>query len=273
MKKILTVLLMCTLTLFAFTDSDLDGVDDAVDKCPNTPITDLVDANGCSVKSLVVNESFDIIFGLSYSEINYRLNEKTDTYTTSFQADYYRDDFSFQFSTSYYASSDSSGYDSNGMNDTTIAAYYRFKPLPSLSINGGIGVILPTYESDLGNNNTDYTFSLNGSYSIKKINLFAGYSYTLIGDDDINDGTTAVSYQNTNAYSLGAGYYFTPRLYSSISYRRSESIFQDVEDIENVTLYAFYTIDSRWFTTISYAKGLSDSTSDNYLSLRVGYAF
>jgi len=126
MKKISTILFMCTLTLFAFTDSDLDGVDDAADKCPNTPITDLVDANGCSVKSLVVNESYDIIVGLSYSEIDYRLNEKTDTYTTSFQVDYYRDNLSFQLSTSYYASSDSTGYDSNGMNDTTIAAYYRF---------------------------------------------------------------------------------------------------------------------------------------------------
>ncbi len=273
MKKILTILFVCTLTLFAFTDSDLDGVDDVVDKCPNTPITDLVDANGCSIKSLITDERYDIIFGISYSEINYRLNEKTDTYTTSFQADYYRDDFSLQFSTSYYTSSDSAGYDSNGMNDTTIAAYYRFKPLPSLRIDGGIGVILPTYESDLGNNNTDYTFSLNGSYSIKKINLFAGYRHTLIGDDDIDDGTTAVSYRNTDAYSFGTGYYFTSSLYSSISYYRSDSIYRDVEAIRNVSIYAFYSIDSHWFATASYARGLSDSTSDNYLALRVGYYF
>ncbi len=273
MKKTVGALFLGSLTLFAFTDSDMDGVEDVVDKCPNTPIMDLVDANGCTIKSLIVDESFDIVLGLSYSEMNYRLNENTDTYTMSFQADYYRDDFSLQFSTSYYTSSDSVGYDSNGMNDTTIAAYYRFKPLPSLRIDGGIGVILPTYESDLGNNNTDYTLSLNGSYSIKKINLFAGYRYTLIGDDDIDDGTTAVSYRNTYAYSFGTGYYFTSSLYSSISYYRSDSIYRDVEAIRNISIYIFYSVDSHRFVTLNYARGLSDSTSDSYLALRIGYYF
>ncbi len=273
MRKTVSMLLLCTMTLFAFTDSDLDGVDDSVDKCPNTPIMDLVDANGCSIKSLITSERYDIIFGLSYSELNYRLNEKTDTYTSSFQADYYRDDFSLQFSTSYYTSSDSTGYDSNGMNDTTIAAYYRFKPLSFLSIYAGLGLILPTYESDLGNNNTDYTISLNFSYSIDDANLFAGYNHTLVGDDDVKSGSTLVEYQNTDAFSIGTGYYFTPKLYSSISYYQSDSIYKSVETIRNLSFYAFYSIDSYWFATASYAMGLSDSTSDNYLAMRVGYYF
>ncbi|BBG66497.1 hypothetical protein NNO_1794 [Hydrogenimonas sp.] len=273
MIRTIVAILLCSVALFAFTDSDLDGVDDSRDKCPNTPITDLVDANGCSVKSLITDERYDIIFGLSYSEINYQLNEKTDTYTTSFQADYYRGDFSLQFSTSYYTSSDTAGYESNGMNDTTVAGYYRWKPTDSLSLNTGVGVIFPTYSSDYGNNNTDYSLSANLSYTVGENNIFAGYIYTLIGDDDIDDGTTVVRYQNTNAYNVGVGHYFGSRLYGSISYYRSESIFEGVEDIENLTLYAFYSIDRHWFTTVSYAKGLSDSTSDNYLSLRVGYAF
>lgn len=32
--------------------TDLDGVDNEHDKCPNTPFMDLVDENGCSVQSL-----------------------------------------------------------------------------------------------------------------------------------------------------------------------------------------------------------------------------
>ncbi len=273
MKKGLFVLILSVVTLFAYSDSDLDGVDDALDKCPNTPITDLVDANGCSIKSVIIKERFDIIFGLSYSEINYRLNEKTDTYTTSLQADYYRDNLSFQFSGSYYSSSDTAGYDKNGMNDTTIAAYYRWKPLSSLTVSTGFGIIFPTYESDLGNNKTDYSISINPSYRIDDINLFGGYSYTFIGDKDVVSGASSIQYQNRSAYTLGIGYYFMPKLYASLSFYDSDSIFKGVEDIKNISLYAFYTLDEHWFMTFSYANGLSDSTSDNYLSARVGYAF
>ncbi|BDY12597.1 porin family protein [Hydrogenimonas cancrithermarum] len=268
MKKILTVLFLSSMMLFAYTDMDLDGVDDSVDKCPNTPITDLVDANGCSIKSVISEQHFDIIFGVSYSDLNYRYNERTDTYTSTVQIDYYKDAFSLQLSTSYFRS-DSSSYDDSGLNDTTVAAYYRFKPLPNLTINAGAGVIFPTYDAELGNNNTDYTASVNFSYAINNSNIFAGYNFTLVGDDDVD----TVQYQNTNAFSVGAGYYFTPKLYASLSYYRADSIYKSVEDIENVSIYTFYSIDANWFVTANFAKGLSDSTSDDYVALRIGYYF
>ncbi len=35
---------------FAFQDSDLDGVEDSVDRCPGTPILELVDRFGCPIE-------------------------------------------------------------------------------------------------------------------------------------------------------------------------------------------------------------------------------
>jgi len=43
---ILTIL--ATSGVFAYEDYDIDGVDDNIDLCPNTPFDELVDKNGCS---------------------------------------------------------------------------------------------------------------------------------------------------------------------------------------------------------------------------------
>jgi hypothetical protein len=278
MKKILFSLFACSLALFAYTDADLDGVDDSVDLCPNTPITDIVDKNGCSVKSVITEHHFDIIMGLAYSQYNYRLNDDSDTITTSLQADWYYGNYSAQLFTSYY-STDGDGYDRDGMNDTTLAGYYTFKNVvPRLNLQVGAGVVFPTYDADYDNNNADFVASLNANYAMDEVNLFAGYSFTYVGDDDVRytgtDGNTyEILYQNTNAFNAGAGYHFSPRLYASASYFYSDSIYEDVDAIENITLYGFYTIDAHWFLTGNYAYGLSDTTSDHYVALRVGYYF
>ncbi|WP_353661935.1 DUF3187 domain-containing protein [Hydrogenimonas sp. SS33] len=280
MKRILLLSFAATLTLFAYSDMDMDGVDDSVDKCPNTPITDIVDANGCSIKSVITENHFDLILGLAYSQYNYRLNDESDTWTTTAQVDYYRNDFSMQLSTSWYRT-DSGDYDDSGMNDTTLAAYYRFNQMawaPNLTVQLGAGVIFPTYNAQFDNNNADYMGVVNLNYDIDKTTLFGSYSYTYIGDDDVSYTDAAgnpqrIEYQNVNAYSLGAGYHFTPTFYASASYYRSDSIYKSVEDIESLSLYGFYSIDAHWFLTGSYAYGLSDSTSDHYAALRLGYYF
>ena len=56
MLRLLLTILLSVFFLYGYVDSDLDGVDDSVDKCPNTPFSDLVNEHGCSVKSLVKKE-------------------------------------------------------------------------------------------------------------------------------------------------------------------------------------------------------------------------
>jgi hypothetical protein len=45
-KKALILITAVSLSLLAYSDYDMDGVDDAVDKCPNTPFNELVDIRG-----------------------------------------------------------------------------------------------------------------------------------------------------------------------------------------------------------------------------------
>ncbi len=278
MKKSLLILIVALLPLFAFDDADLDGVPDSLDKCPDTPIIDLVGADGCSIKSVVVENHFDIVTGLAYSQYNYRLNTETDTWTASLQADWFHGNWAAQVYTSYYKS-DTQTDNIDGMNDTTLSGYYTFRNvLPRLNLQVGAGVIFPTYDAQLDNNNADYLATLNLNYMMDKINLFGSYTFTYIGDDDvsytdINGNTQTIRYQNTNAFSVGTGYAWTGKLYTSLSYYQSDSIYKDVEDIKNLTLYSYYAINAHWFVTASYAYGLSDATSDNYYSLRVGYYF
>ena len=280
MKRSILFLAMFFISssLYAYVDSDMDGVENSVDQCPNTPFTDLVDIKGCTKKSLVSPHHFDVIVGASYSESDYLTLNTTDTLSSTLQIDYYYKNFSLQASTSYFKT-DGDSFSDSGLYDSFIGAAYQFKPVKNLSLRVGIGALLPTYDTSLNNNNTDYTASLNVSYNISKFNLFGGYTYTLINDDDVSfvdvNGTvtSSANYQNTSAYSLGAGYYMTNKIYLSGSYNSSDSIYQGVEEIQTASVYGYYSIDEHWFSTCSYAYGLSDSASTNYVSLRLGYFF
>lgn len=266
--KLFYTLLLSASALLAYNDADMDGVEDAYDQCPNTSFAELVDIKGCP-KSLQTPHHFDVIFGLNYASSNYGDTQKSDTYTGSLQLDYYYKNFSLQASTSYYEAQ-STSYSDNGLNDSFLGASYKFEPTQKLSLRVGAGVILPSYDTELQNNNTDYMGSLNVSYELEGLNVFGAYSHTLIGDDDIPD---LVLYQDTSAYSVGLGIYPNEKLYVSAAYNKGESIYKDVEDIETLSVYGFYAIDANYFTTLSYALGVSDSASDNSLSLRIGYYF
>lgn len=262
-----------SINLFAYVDSDFDGVEDKLDRCPNTPFSDLVDISGCTTKSLISPYHYDIIVGATYSDSDYQTLNQTDTLSTTVQVDYYYKNFSLQASTSYFYTS-GNNYSDTGFYDSFIGAAYQFKPIENLSIRVSGGALLPTYETTLSNNNTDYVGSLSLSYTVKDVSLFAGYSYTVINDDDVVFAdSTEVVYQNSNAYNGGIGYYLTNKLYMSGSYNVSNSIYRYVEDIETLSVYGYYSIDDNWFSTLSYARGLSDSASKNYMSLRLGYFF
>lgn len=278
MKNLLLILtLLFSNSLFAYDDSDLDGVDDAQDRCPNTLFSDLVNLHGCTIKSLVSPYSFDIIVGMSYSDSDYQTLQATETLSPALQVDYYYKNFSLQASTSYFNTSGNSSTQT-GLNDSYLGASYQIDVSERLYIRFGVGVLVPTYESSLGANKTDYLGSINLSYSLDAFTLFADYSYSMINDDDTvivydANNSTKIAYQNTSALSAGLGYYVSDRVYVSASYNVSNSIYVGVENIKTASLYGYYSIDTHWFTTLSYAKGLSDSATKNYATLRLGYSF
>ena len=118
MQKIL-ILLLCSITLFAYTDSDMDGVADKNDLCPNTPLTELVDLSGCTIKNLVSPHNFDIVIGESYSR-----NKTISIRNSSLQLDYYYKDVSLQLFSSYF-NVNGENYSNNGQNNTYLNGYYK----------------------------------------------------------------------------------------------------------------------------------------------------
>ena len=268
-RTLLFLLIITSFSLFAYSDSDMDGVDDTLDQCPNTSFNELVDIKGCSTTSLLSPHHFDIIFGVENSQVHYATLEKSDTFTQNIQLDYYYKNFSLQASTSYYNAKSKRSTDA-GLNDSFLGAYYNVKPTNKLTVRIGVGIVIPTYNDAFNTNNTDYTASLNCSYILQDINLFAGYGYTIITDEDIQN---SLSYQDTNTFTAGLGLYPSKNLYISASYSSSESIYLGVDKIKKASLYAFYNLNKNWFTNVTYSYGLSDTASDNTISLRLGYYF
>jgi len=263
-------LLLGSLVIASASDADFDGVDDLNDKCPNTPFSDLSDANGCTTISLYTPTQYDIIMGYNYASSNPNTLEDTKTSSTTLQADFYHGNFSGQIQASYYKSTGSS-YNTQGANDTQLALYYSLKPLTTLTIQAGAGIILPTYETGYNNEASDYLGSLSLKYSpTNNIDFFGGYTHTMINDDNIPN---LVDYQDTDAFYAGIGYMSANNASLHLSYTNAQSIYVGVENIETLSCGMMIPLDSHWFILGDYRYGLSSSASDNEIALRIGYAF
>lgn len=251
-------------------DSDMDGVDDIQDHCQNTPFSDLVDTNGCTIHSLANDAHYDIILGTGYSQINYASQEKADTTTQTFQADYYNGNLMAQISGSYFQSS-SPGFTESGLGDTLAALYVKSTFQNDITVQTGVGILLPTYNSGYHNEAIDYQGSIGLQYDLnERSDLFGGYSYTVINDTDI---PTMVQYQNTHSFYLGAGYSLNDKTRLSTSYGQSKSMYVGTEIIKTASASLFYQLTSHWFTMLDYRYGLSDSASQHDGSVRLGYYF
>lgn len=253
--------LLLPLLLFAYEDSDFDGVSDEHDLCPNSTMTDIVDMTGCTVEKLVLPKEnlhhFDIVMGANYITDNKTVNE-------SFQIDYYYKNFALQLQTA--------NYKEGGMGDTLFSLYYNFKPSPKLSLRLGGSAIFPTYDSVLENNNMDYRASLSLSYQLNTLSLFGGFNFTAINDDDVNNTTYHVEYQDSYYSYVGFGSYLFSKLYSSFLYSSSSSSYKGGDSINNLSLYNYYNIDGHWFTSFGYNYGLNSSSTDQ-VYINIGYYF
>lgn len=269
MQRILLILSLSVLQVFAV-DSDLDGVNDTLDRCKNTPFGDLVDKFGCTSKTLFTDTAYDIIVGANYSNTNYNTLEKTNTLTTTLQADMYRGNMSAQISTSYFRSNETTRSDS-GWNDTQLGLYIKTHPSSSLTLQPGFGVILPTYNSGYNNEAIDIFGSINAQYDLNEhYHVFGGLTYTLVNDKSIPN---TVQYRNTTAFTTGIGYATTNNGFVNIAYTQSQSIYTEVDAFKTLSLNGMIPLDRHWFILGNYRYGLNDSTSDNEFAMRLGYYF
>ncbi|WP_428738339.1 transporter [Sulfurimonas sp.] len=270
MKKQILLLLLSFNTLLLANDADFDGVEDDVDKCPNTAFSDLVDKTGCKVDTTISNHHFDIILG--YSQSKEKESDTTSEYTYNSKLvnlDYYYKKFSLSVASSDY-NYDTYSSSSNGFNDFYVNAKYKFRPLNNLSFKLGAGVIVPNDDSQT--NKLDYSGSASLTFKANKyISVFGGGSYTVVGDE--NTTSTEEIYQNSTVYYGGIGFHKGSKAYASLSYSNVSSIYIGSEDRETLYFSASYNITENWFMIGRYGYGLNDAAADQYLSLQIGYFF
>lgn len=267
-KVVLIILLIATLA-YSYEDSDLDGVEDMFDKCPQTSFSELVDLNGCSIKKIDNGINFNIIFGVGYSQINYSSQERSNTVTTSLQSDMYIGNWSLELYTSRYYSNINNQV-KNGMDDTLFNLFYMYALSEKISLDFGVGIVLPTYKSGYENEKTDYSVLLDFKYySDFSTYLFGNYGYTWINDSDI----AYIKYENVSNFSIGAGYMFDLKNMLSLSYGYSETIYKNTKEAQILRLSYSNSIDSHWFVYADYDYGLNDWASDNSFLFRIGYSF
>lgn len=225
----------------------------------------------------------DIIVGATYSDINYNTMEKADTLTTTLQADLYRGDMTAQILTSYFRS-DNSNIDDSGWGDTQLGLFFKTYPSSTLTLQPGFGIILPTYNTRYNNEAVDIFASIYAQYDFdKSYYLFGGLTYTMVNDKDVRDAVRyqhssfiigdTIQYQNTSSFTVGTAYRTYNNGYINIAYTQTESIYADVDTFKTLSLNAMMPLDHHWFVLGNYRHGLSDTTSDNEIALRIGYNF
>jgi len=260
--------LFVNVNLFAYIDSDMDGVADKNDTCLDTPLSDLVNANGCTIKVLDNEFILSLVYGVNYTESARQSNSDMKVGSLSFRADLYYKNYYFETYTAIYAYSGDDADIISGLYDTYVGGGYQDDFFDSLFVSGGVGIILPTYKEDTITNITDYKVQGSVSYIKNRAAVFGNYSYTLI-----NDTSLIGDLQNTHAYSVGAGYYFKEMIYASASYNFANSVYKSMEDIETVSVYSSFNVTKNKSFILKYSYGLSQSVSTNSFSILIRREF
>ena len=262
---ILLSMLLYSLS-FAYQDYDIDGVEDEVDRCPNTPFDKLVDEWGCpqddSYKgALTIKIGSDI----SIDEISDQVK------SLSLFVNYSYLDWDVSLSNSNYTVFDTNTFSDSG--DVYLSVGKLFKS-DLLSTKVSLGTKRSTKDIDLnsdvyfGTAESDYFASVNFNYLLhKRQNAFLYYGYTLSGD------SSKVDYKNRHSYSIGSGYAITNRLYSSLSYEYSDSVYADSDAYRAISWFSSYNFSNTYFTTFNYAHALDDFSYDQTFSIKLGAYF
>ncbi|NPA57912.1 MAG: hypothetical protein GXN94_01320 [Aquificae bacterium] len=252
MKKTLITIALLPLAAYGFTDSDLDGVDDSVDRCPHTPLLIKVDKYGCPIKETKKRKGrFTLKVGVAHTE-----DDDFHNTLTSLSLGYSYKRFYFSIRTKYYL------YDSNvgsgGLGDTYLFGSYSFN-YDKLFINPGLTVKIPTADDDFGTGNVDFIPSLTVDYiKDERLDFFFYYGYVFRGSDQYGDNYTV---------SLGAGYKVSQPLYISGSFDF------DKTGSNYLSLFGMYKFTSKYYTTLNYSYGINDKAVDHYFALKLGVKF
>lgn len=266
MRKLFGVFLVFAATaLLAYNDSDMDGVEDEVDRCQDTPFTQLVDEFGCPLGGREIK--YELFFSTEYSQMDYASSQIGDTLTTSLDLGVYYRDWTFGVSAAHYKTDANTG-NKSGADDTILSVSRSFRS-GGFGISPGVSVALPTYKTGYNNEGADYTVSAAWSLELERGYIFGGIGYTWVTDKDVGN----ISYQNGKFYNLGFGFEPTAKSSLSIGFYSTDSIYKSITPVQTVKFDYSYRLNSGWYTTMRYGYGVSSSSSDNSFAVGVGYMF
>jgi len=250
-KGLMTLFLLCTTTIYgyAYSDFDVDGVEDSIDECPNTPFDILVDETGCE-EGKTYRGTLTLLGGLQTS----MESDGNITNNASMLMNY-----------SYNAWDISlfSFYDVQDDNESTyyIDVGYGFDITALLSSKLSIG----TKQSTLQN---DYYFSTMLSYDVsQKDNLYLLYSYTLAQD------SSDERYNNFHTLSLGVSRSMTQHWNTGLSYDYSGASLEESSDYSALNWSNTFLLSEHTYVLGTYSYGLSDAASAHTFSIQLGIDF
>jgi hypothetical protein len=300
--KVGFALLLFSVGANAFQDSDIDGVSDTLDLCPNTPFEALVNSKGCSTQqegSLVQTKADNYIGALTLKIGDTMLSDESydDENYLNLYANYRYRKWDVSLSNSRATTSSSYTEDNSNSDDNIyLSTGYTFT-LPKSTLKFSVGTkivdddashadsvprekgysrgnnnqsssLSTTNESALEARDDDYFASVNYNYSLtNKQNLFLYYGYTSSGDSQSTD------YEDYSSFSIGTGHSFGNSLYGALSYTYTGSIYPDVDAEQGITLFGSYNFNKNIFATASYTYALEDYSYDDTLSFGLGFYF
>lgn len=290
-KNMTMLILLGVSTIYAQNnnDTDLDGVPDIIDECPNSPFLSEVNKLGCAVNVLTLpyetdHESLIISLGQGYST-NEDLKDREVQHNTKLKISYYKDNWGYTLQTGYYRHQED-----KGAIDTILRIRKRIKISKEFAINIGTGVRLPSYDFE-GNKIDELLYGSLYYYPTSSLSMYIGYNYTHIWDDEIKsivpetpstsmgdtdkDGNEKIEeyegLQNTHKFYLGVGYFFNKNLYMNLTYSDESSKFVSEHNIRAVSSSLYYKIDEKWFATLYYKREVLDEDKHDNLLFTIGY--
>ena len=250
MKKLISIgafALICYAGVIQ--DSDLDGVPDNLDMCPNTPFLETVNKYGCSeaqLKNLKKNKiRFDFSAGYEYD--NYKSYNSSNTLFTSFSARNKK--YTANIFLSVLDDGSGNGYKTN---DAILSIYYKFI-FRNIYFKVGPKIYFETYY----NYKTDYALLVKGTYYFKDFSIALSEKHKKYGEAGTNSKDTITlelgySYKNlyispyayteNSAYNSSRWYkYAGISLYYSINRNLSIGVDSsvDLEENQNYTITSF----------------------------------
>jgi len=255
MKKIISIgafALICHAGVVK--DSDLDGVSDSLDMCPNTSFLETVNKSGCSATQLKNLKKNKIRFNFSagYEYDNYKSYNSSNTLFTSLSAKKNKLKASLFFSELDDGSG--SGYKSSDL----ILSLYDYYYSRDFSLKFGPKVYFPTtYNTD-----TDYALLAKGTYYFKDFSIGLSEKHKMYGETGTNDKDTI---------TLEFGYSYKDLYISPYAYTEN-SAYNSSKWYKYAGISLFYSLNKTLSISLDSSTDL-DETQNYTISSSIGYSF